>query len=290
MAKAPRIYDYALSRIVKRRRLISHDVLIGRGFYNRVLDAERFEELIAACGHILRLPKRCLPALRETLLPFLDKELTERQIETLTVKLAGGYKLLKEGKAIRPYTGVAEPTWVPVEIVSMRYGKPTRSGKTRCEMTVMIMAGAGAGAYVQQQISMKWITTLFATQLGWPKFAPRPRHTELVRMWFTAELINNNNSDTIAQFECAPHQVKYNKSLRKQRAEPCINGYRTQCYRCPIGYIRCERGTHRCDWIIKYCPGCQQESYFDPETIGSRVCLACSTRTVRRNWAVERKR
>jgi hypothetical protein len=289
-AEAPSIPDFALTRIANRRRKVQNDILIARGFSNQVLDAEAFTALVTLCRKELKLKKATEFALRETLMPFANKEVTERVAEELSLRLAGGYHLLRNGQPILPYNGVTTPTWMPVEILSVRYGKISQRGThVLADVVVMIMAGEGVGQIIKQVMPMKFVTTLFASRLGWPRFEQRPNHAELTRMWFMALVESGRRKDEITQYECASHQLKYNKALRKARMQPCIRGYRLRCYLCPLGYVQCERGTHRCSWITKPCPSCKKDALFDPEEPNQRSCLSCRTKKARRHWVRERK-
>ena len=289
-SEVPRIPDFALTRIANRRRKVSQDILIARGFSNRTLDGDMFTELVTVCRRELKLKKSCELALRETLMPFAGRELTEQVSETIALKLAGGYHLLRERRAVLPYKGVPEPTWAPVEITSVRFGRVSRRGThLLADVAVTIMAGAGVGHLLKQEMPMRFVTTLFASWLGWPKFDRRPNHAELVKMWFMALLAPGKKGDVLKQTECVPHQLKYNKTLRLARAKPCLRGLRMNCHLCPVGYVLCERGTHRCSWITKPCPRCKQSALFDPEEANQRVCLTCRTTKARQHWARERK-
>jgi len=289
-SEMPRIPDFALSRIDIRRRKIQNDVLIARHFYNRILDDEAFTELVALCRKELKLKKIHELVLRETLLPFANQEVTERVAEVIALKLAGGYYALREGRPITPYSGVVGPTWMPVEISSVRYGRISARGThLLADVTTLVMAGAAVGQTIKQEMPMRFVTTLFASQLGWPRFDRRPNHAELTKMWFMALVISDRQDDELVQYECVSHQLKYNKALRRRRMEPCVRGYRVRCHLCPVGYTMCPRGTHRCSWITKPCFGCKQDALFDPEEPSKRLCLSCRTKKARHHWARERK-
>jgi endogenous inhibitor of DNA gyrase (YacG/DUF329 family) len=280
-------YDFALSRINNRRRLLLNDVLITNGFY--ALDGEAFTRLAEDARKALKLPTKTEAAIRATLLPFAGQEVTYKLNELIALRLAGGYSLLKQGLAVPASGSIDKATWLPLEITSVRYGPISRSGThLLAELTMLVMAGSAVGYEIMQVMPMKFVITRFASQLGWPKFNKRrPSHAELVKMWFTGLVELKNRRLEVTQFDCSASQLAFNKQLRLAREKPCIRGHRIRCHLCPIGYMFCDRSTHRYTWIQKHCPKCNKEAMFDPEEPNQPFCLACRSAAARGHWARE---
>ena len=291
MTIAPaRVPAYALSRIALRRRKINHALWNIKPFVGTVLDASSFTLMITAIRHALNLKRAHDAALRETLIEFADTEITARVLDMIALRIAGGFTQLRAGKPLQQFAGLTDDgEWAPVEIAEMRLGS-VRRNKLYLDMTCLVMAGAAVGQEIKQQIPGKFAVAVLSRELGWPQFKARPTHSELVRAWFFGWLVPTKyKTIQIADFKCLPHQQKYNKELRNDRNSPCLRDYRHQCRSCPVGYVECERGTHRYTWIFKDCPHCNKRSIYDPSDPGAKVCLICKGQRSKQFWAEERR-
>jgi len=289
MAQSPaHIPDFDLLRIDARRRKV-YDALRAHSMYYQILDQVTYAHLIVVVRRALRLKVIHDPILRESLMEFAGLELTERVGDMLALKLAGAFNQLKKGKPIKPFAGLKEGEWAPVEIAEMRFGR-VHNNKLFIDMTTLVMAGTAVGQELCQRLPGKFMATVLAQELGWPKYRIHPTHSELVQLWFTGLLaLGDKGQLQIFEFKCMPHQQRYNKSLRAGRNTPCIRDYRQQCRTCPIGYAECHRGTHRYTWIRKDCKRCKTFTIFDPSEPGETVCLLCRAKTARTVWAQERR-
>lgn len=284
-----RIPDYDLSRIDKRRRKIN-DALWNAELYSHMLEPEAFDLMVVVIRRALNLKAAYDSVLRETLIEFAGMELTHRVSDMIALRVAGGFKYIREGKPIQVFTGLPnEGEWAPLEIAEMRLGQ-IKKDKLMLNMTCLVMGGTAVGQEVRQSLPGKFVVSVLSRELGWPRFKARPTHSELVRTWFFGLLVPEAyRKIQIADFKCLPHQKKYNKWLRDSRNSPCLLNYRHQCRTCPVGYMQCERGTHRYTWVFKECPKCQTRSIYDPSEPNSKICLRCRSRNGRNFWAQERR-
>ncbi len=284
-----RIPDYDLSRIDRRRRKIN-DALWNAELYYNVLDVSTFHHMITVLRRALNLKVAHDNVLCETLVEFADVELTAGVSDRIALRVAGGFKQIREGKPVQQFTGLAdEGEWAPVEIEEMRLGS-IRRNKLYLDMTCLVMAGTAVGQELRQALPGRFAVGVLSRELGWPRFKARPTHSEMVRTWFCGWLVPAPyRKIQIAEFKCLPHQQKYNKALRAARNTPCIRDYRHQCRTCPIGYVECDRGTHRYTWVLKDCPKCGQRSIYDPSVPNARICLKCRSKKSRQFWAEERR-
>jgi len=285
-----RTADFDLGRIDIRRRRIYENIISLPNTGVAVLEGSAFDELVVLSRRALRLTRRSDLPIRETLMEFADASITDRVLDRIAIKLAGGYSLLKRGRPIRHIQKLTKQLWAPLEILELRFGYVDRKNRLRLDMTAIVVAGELVGREILQALPSRFVTTTFAHALGWPRFG-RPRHNSLVRTWFCGLLMQHERRGTqIAEFRCLPHQQKYNRKLKKQREEPCLMGYRQQCATCPIGYSRCVRGTHRYTWIVRACPRCHVDrAMFDPEDVNARYCIACKVKKARKLWLKERQ-
>jgi hypothetical protein len=286
---AKRIIDNDLGRIQKRRVKIINDVFWEHGYYDQILTQDTFTQLVKDIVRITKLPHGAEEALATTLLEFSDRELTQRLGDLIALKVSGGFHTLKSFKPIAPFSGLADKQWAPVEIAELRYGFVKRN-KTYARMRAIVMAGSAVGYELRKVLSMKFVTTIMARELAWGRRDPRPAHSELVQMWFLAELTPTDKGTDIGDFKCAPQHKKHNKGLRRIRSNPCIRHLNHKCHACPLGYHDCWRGTHRYTWIFRTCKRCKKEkAAFDPERPNADVCLACQSQSTRAFWARERR-
>lgn len=282
--------DFGLVRINDRRRRVDDAIVDVTRIGVIAIEGAAFDEVVTLARKALRLPKKSERAIRETLMEFAGAPPTCRVTDRISIKLAGGYPMLKKGKAIPQIQRLADSEWAPLEISEMRFGYVDRHNKLRLNMTATVMAGAAVGREVQQTLPSHFAVTTFAHALGWSQFS-RPQHNLLVRMWFLGLLAwHERRGLQVAEFRGLPHQQKYNKALRQRREEPCLLGYRQQCATCPIGYVRCARATHRYTWIVRECQQCHnRQALFDPEDVSAKHCIACKVKKARQLWFKERQ-
>ena len=179
---------------------------------------------------------------------------------------------------------------MPLEVSEMRFDA-ARQQRAYVKMTAMILTGSLAGRMLTQSMPAKATSIFFANNLGWAKFGPRPVHSELVQMKFMGLVVEDGRKGLqVDEYKCTAGQLKLNKQLREERAEPCLYGHRFQCKTCPIGYSKCQRGTHRYTWVPRHCQQCQDDrAIFDPAEPNMKVCLSCRSKQARATWAQERR-
>lgn len=276
--------DYSYSTIMKRRAKI-YDALAQNGLYGQQLLPDEFNHLVRSMRRSLRLDDE---QIRGTLMEFAGTELNSRTADRIAIKLSGAFTELQKGKSVGTFKGLAAPEWAPVEIAELRYG-PIKKNRLFYNMRLLVLAGTAVGVEIRQSFPSKFVVPVLSRSLGWTFKEMRPTHSELVRMWFNAHLIQTDRMLQIDEFKCTSSQQKYNKRLREQRAEPCVRQYRQQCKSCPIGYADCARGTHRYTWLRKECARCHMsDAMFDPGEPGESICLVCRTKRARSYAARER--
>jgi hypothetical protein len=279
--------DHELLRI-NTRRIRIQDALGDASLYHTTLTTDTLRSVTQVIRKAVKLRPMHDDAIRESLLDFVGKELTTRIGDMLSLRIAGGWQLLSHGQPIQPYAG-SNGESVPLEITELRFDR-IRNGKVHLELRTVAMAGSAVGVEFKQSVPRKFIVYKLAHDLGWPRSAHAPAHSELVRMWFTGTLGRARNKMVIATFDCKPHQQQYNKQLRGERAKACIRDYQFQCRACPIGYESCARATHRYTWVQKPCVKCgATQAWFDPEDIMSKICLRCKVKPMHAVWALEQR-
>lgn len=283
MSEDEKIPSYPLGRI-NQWRLKLFTRLWKCGLLFETLEDGIFDRVVDITMKLMKIEDEYI--VRQTLMAFAGHELTARSVDLIGLKFAGNLSDLRDGKQVSGQIG--KPTWLPLEISELRYGRVKRH-KTYVSMTATVMAGAIAGEEIRKDFSYKLAVWPLANALAWTLRDSRPVHNELVRMWFMGLLEPEGNKINIEQFKCLPHQRKWNRELRSDRAKPCVRHYNQRCHTCPIGYNECYRGTHRYTLTLKACKSCKRESAaFDPERPGVSVCISCQTKDARAHWARER--
>ena len=283
MSEDEKIPSYPLGRINQWREKLMLTIYKKELFFS-MLEGSIFDRVVGISMKLMKIDHEF--AVRQTLLPFVGMELTARAVDLMGLKLAGNLKHLREGNVVEGH--IAEPTWLPLEVSELRYGR-VRRDKTYVDMTATVMAGALAGEEVRKAFSYKLAVWPLANALAWSMRDSRPVHNELVRMWFMGQLAPDGKKMDIAQFKCLGHQRKWNRGLRTDRAKACVRHYNQRCHTCPIGYNECYRATHRYTLVLKPCKACKREhAAFDPERPGVDVCVSCKTKGARAHWARER--
>jgi len=261
-------------------------LLYDRNLLFAKLEAEMFDRLVSLLMILFKIENEFV--IRQSLISFVGQELTARVVDLIGIKLAGNLKQLREGITIEGQ--INKPTWLPVEVSELRYGR-VRRDRTYVTMTATVMAGELAGLEIHKEFSYKMAVWPLANALAWTIKDARPLHNELVRMWFIGLLIPSTKKIEIDQFKCSANQRKWNRTLKATRAKSCIRHYNQRCHTCPLGYLdNCYRATHRYTLIIKPCKVCKRENAtFDPECSGVTVCISCQTKEARAHWARERR-
>lgn len=283
MSEEEKMPSFPLGRINQWREKLMLK-LYQRGLLSETLEDAVFTRVVNLVMQLMKIEDDF--TVRQTLLPFVGQELTARVVDLIGLKLAGNLSELREGKAISAQ--IDGPTWLPFEISEMRYGR-VRRDKTYVNMTAVVMAGELAGEEIHKEFSYKLAVWPLANALAWTLRDSRPVHSEMVRMWFIGLLVPEGMRLNIDQFKCLPHQRKWNRGLRADRAKECVRHYNQRCHTCPLGYNDCARATHRYTLVIKTCKVCKRENAtFDPERPGVDVCISCRTKEARAHWARER--
>ena len=195
MPEIERMPSYSLGRINRWRNKL-YLRLLAADFTSVVIDEKRFDLLVKLVMKLMKIEHEF--AVRQTLMEFVGQEVTPKVGNQIGLRLAGALSLLRSGKAA--IGQIAEPTWLPVEIAELRYGRVKRS-RTYVNMTATIMAGAMAGHELRKEVSYKMAVWALANELAWTMRDPRPVHNEMTKMWFMGLLVPDGGKIDIEQFK-----------------------------------------------------------------------------------------
>lgn len=167
-----------------------------------------------------------------------------------------------------------------------------RRGLIVGEYTFRILAGTATGMLIKKRFTKK-MCRAFAKELGFSnKYRQRKKSLPYFKEFidivgmrlmglFDPELCVNGPS--FWHMGCTSALKTYNKKLLKMRVRKdkdgfqCPNAYTHPCSKCHVGYDECPAGTHPRTYELHYCPGCQEENWFDPK-LSRDKCIVCLTK------------
>lgn len=182
-----------------------------------------------------------------------------------------------------PATGQPEDFWEGLFIESCRYGPPTRKGKLQLTLSFRIMGGRYAGLRFEQNITYFMVVRKIAREIGFPRYGST-HYNELVKCVFIGHVMlepwGDKLTPRVSEYHVTSVVKKLNMDIRKERKKPCrYAGYTWPCHKCSRGYmepglLRCNKAVRPRALVVKACPACGKESFFDLDS-GSKVCVGC---------------
>jgi hypothetical protein len=266
----------------KWRVLLCRKVLSAERWSDGLVDLEAYRSLRKRVCKTLDLSAGCL-GLDELLMPIYNRELSLEERQEVIWRLAAGRERLASGLPVHPefYEGKGE--WVPLMIDRIRYHLPSSKGRMRLAVRFRLLDGLHAGLPFMQPISYDYVIKAFGPDLGLKRFQ-KHHYRELVGFRL-AGFVSVKGQEPRMEYTHVPSSARtYNVKLRKERAEPCLLGFRWPCHECTIGYEYpdgCRLATHPCSYVEKFCPACDKAGWFDPSTEDT-VCLVCRERATRK--------
>lgn len=244
----------------------------------------------------------CIPKLhRDTVVDSVrhlaGKPFTQAVLEDTCWRLAGNVPRLRERKAVTPWHVQRMPEWVPAQVVSC---KTARGSKDRVGgyFGFRILGGTPCPS-----IAFKWWSFKFcrfvATDFGFSK----PSRSRILSAPYVAPeqfvslRLNLLIDPELCGEEPGFHQIEFSSEHRAWNSKVIKCRFRTDpdfeckmeetpddlpCHKCPLGFKSCFAGAHREDWVEQHCAGCDQKTWFDPETSKDR-CIDCAVQAVYSN-------
>lgn len=180
------------------------------------MDAENREYLAQELAKHLKFRREsAFLALLETLLPHDKQAMTKDIARLLCFQIVANEKQLKDGVALRIFTGVSKPEWVPMEILGFSGIK--RGSKDLAQVHLRVLDGVYAG-FSAQRIMPFGFLFIFANDLGfsWKRRYEHPR--DLEDMQFAAWLEPCSSDDLkFDKYWLTTAMAKHNDALVKKR-------------------------------------------------------------------------
>lgn len=181
-----------------------------------IMDAENREYLAQELAKCLKFSRESsFLALIETLLPHDRCTMTKEIARLLCFQIVVNAKQLKDGVAIRKFTGVSKAEWVPMEILGFSGVK--RGAKDLAQMHLRILDGVYAG-FSAQRIMPFGFLYIFANDMGFSWKRPYEHPSDLVDMQFAAWLEPSSSEDLkFDRYWLTTAMAKHNDALVKKR-------------------------------------------------------------------------
>lgn len=259
-------------------------------FMNKELVDDVFISFCNKASDVLGVDIENPDGITKTLMNYYGKALDGDVREEIAWRLAAGRSLLVRDKELSPFLTGTEPVWLPFRIEDVSFGRLTRDRKyPTVEVTFRVLEGRFGGLCLKQTILYSYFMRKVAREIGFPKYKPFNK-SELAQCWLVGHLVFDPEArlDDFHASSSVRTRVKY---WRDTRAKPCIRGYEWPCHKCPVGFaaddkaagrgeMPCFRAVHPKTFVLKYCPKCHTENYFDPSKV-SEICLGCSLEPIK---------
>jgi hypothetical protein len=226
----------------------------------------------------------CMPesvaknAVFESVRVLAGTTVTWQSAKLLAWRLAGNTDGLSNGKPVVPWTHQVEDEIVPVmlEHVTPRRNKNKHGFVFHCRP----LAGTPCPTVFTEFVSSQSCAAISRTLGFSAPWGPYPYSSpfEFVNLMFNAhiEVARSHTVPSFVQVTATSGMVKFNRERIEVRcrAKPCPQGYEHPCTRCWVGYDHCPYGTHPTTYIVRLCPSCKSEGFFDPND-GKLECQKC---------------
>lgn len=261
-----------------------------RKFIGKRLARTEFAEFVTELRKVLpgKIPREVLT---ESSLHLANAELTEELLEDELARLVGNLQRLQSFRAAVPWSRQVEPEYVPVQIVAGRYCRV--GDQLGAEFLMSVLAGTPTGRTIAKSWTNRFCGAV-SRRLGFGNYSSEYSYRDplqLVNLRFYvlirpelsrsgpdfSEIWQTESGDKIHPSYC----YQYNRKLLRHRAGvgslPCPEKYDRQrhpCHLCPVGSDRCVLAVHDETYVIRRCPKCKKESWFDP-AVKRAVCVNC---------------
>jgi hypothetical protein len=287
-----------LKRVNKLKRIFRDKVDLD-------LSKEDFREMIR---QVLTVMPQDLPShkIQDSIAHLFGRPLTTKIANETAWRLSGNTEILRDGEVVTNNIAITKEGWCAVQVLACRpfLNNPrSRSHRVRgCKYTCLVITGHAAGCVVEKFLTLRHIRYL-AGELGFSapfKNRPFKDERELFGMRFGALFIPSlvvEGKPGFSETCVAPSMLSWNKQIIKNRFR---DGYecplnesveKLACFRCWKGANSCVAAVHGKDFEQDFCEFCNQDSLFDPESVGYAlgICVNCQRHEDTTGLAVKRR-
>ena len=311
----PPIVRHDLPRVFKLRnaldKLITEHLVNSESGSIRKLDFEAVEELAKAVGRVIGGRARDnREALCSFFLPFSTTSrvgITAKDIRKLAWRIAGNYRVIRDGGGLLRRPTFQPGVWAPFEIRRVDRAV-SRHGQVGYELQLLFLAGMPA---TQEMILFRPDDRLrsIISALGFSRMRSgkvtihskpqtrlfiSPYHFTRLRAYALVDpgvAGDDRRQPRVVKIHPTPACLRHNRELmdRRDRLKPGYDCPEKQplsfpCHNCPLGYSDCPAGCHPATYVLIDCPRCNRaERLADPTNVAG-ICRSCE-----RNEKLQRK-
>jgi hypothetical protein len=277
--------------ISETRNRVGKLKVIFRQYLQSAVSKENFRELVR---QVLKVMPQDLSSqkIQDSLAHLHGRPLTEQVINETAWRLSGNTDSLRNGEIVTQDIALRKEGWCALQIVASRpllRNPKSKSKKTRgCSFTCFVLCGYAAGYVVEKFFSLKHLKYL-ANDFGFtPPFKNYPfkDERELFGMRFGALFSPSlvvEGKPSFNEIHISQAMVTWNKQILKKRNRENFDcslvktAEQLPCFRCWRGTESCLAAVHTKDFQQDFCPFCNKESTFDPDSIGYALdmCVNC---------------
>jgi hypothetical protein len=270
--------SFSYQRLLTRRDGLFHKAL--RPYIDATIARETVNDV---CNDVLScLPESVSPsALFESIRVLAGTRMTVVAAKTLAWRLAGNIDKLVDGIPVLPWTQQVEDEIVPVRVEAVR---PTYKRKLAGFLfTCRALAGSPCPMSFTEFVSAPSCAAISRTLGFSAPFGPYPYSSALqfVNLLFNAH-VEASRSHAMPSFITVTATSSMVRANREKievrcRAKPCPEAFEHPCTSCWVGYDQCEFAVHPVTYVVRICPACDAEGYFDPDS-PALECMQCRQR------------
>ncbi len=285
---------FDIKRTLARISRIQTDVRAAGDVLGRVLDHDLLARYVVMARRSLRLSTAADDRIRPLLDDHVGKLVDDALAHRLAVRLAGNHHLLATGDENRSVLLQGSFVWEPLCVEELRYVEVrprSVDGRPHVHLRIQVerMSGDRAGASIWLEVPYAKLVRFYSRIIAWGKRELVPDHRELAGMWFYALLDHTDDAYRLKAVRAPLNYRRFNRAIRRRRADPCERDRDLPCHDCPLGLDRCDRAVHRISWKSRPCGKCNRRwAPFDPESPGAVTCVDCRDRSASRLARIER--
>jgi hypothetical protein len=276
----PRVRSYNLKKVMDTKRRVQGDPEVQSCVGGPISGAE-LEDFVSVICNALPGDVRMEPVEQSVICMTVDP-ITEESLSDLAWRLAGNLHLLRQGVPALPWTHQPELEWVPMQCVES-LPRRTYRGKLAAKVKFRVLAGSACPKLIAKhwtQRFMRYLSTSIGFSKPWGDHAFSDIHEFVgLRMYGLLDPETSIGEPDFEKVKVTSPLHKYNRSLMRKRSRlggfECPAAYTHRCFNCPVGYDRCEAGTHPKTYSKGFCQTCKRDAWMDPRCLDIGVCVDC---------------
>ncbi len=281
---------FSFKKTARLRRKLRDEALyplMGETVVGEVADlvTERLAELLPAVG---------VDVLQHTVeAHLLGRTLDLSTADWFCMRVAGNIRRLSRRiwpAPLAPWTGQAEPEWLPAQIVGADWCLTGARQRVGCRYSFGIAGGSYAGGVIERRLTTRQAGVLSFLVFGFTRDRRMRDPMQLfgLRCFLLSEpsLVRDNKPGT-NRMAASSTMLAYNRTILRRRFrgllkkrgpdDACPRKFPDShmCHACSIGLDECYGATHLHQWVAIDCPGCGRRDVPCDEDRNPKLCVNC---------------